>query len=278
VTERRSATATVVDRTARTFVLDQTIRYHYSAPVTNLRQRLKVVPPPVHGPQRRSRWELTVTGVRSSATRTFLDRFGNVTIDVTVPRVEDFVEFALDVEADIDAVGYLQDTAVDRRYLRTTRLTAPDERIAELAASFDGRQVDALCAQVHGCLTYEWGVTGVDTTASQALAGGRGVCQDYAHIMLGVCRAAGVPARYVSGHLVGEGGSHAWVEVLHPHPYLRGRWVADGWDPTRNRRTDSDYLVIAVGRDYADAAPMSGTYAGPGATNTLAVEKRLAVR
>jgi transglutaminase-like putative cysteine protease len=258
-------------------VLDQTIRYRYSAPVTNLRQRLKVVPPPVHGPQRRRRWDLTVRGVPSSTTRTFLDGFGNMTIEVLVPHVEDSVEFALDVEADTDAVGYRQDTAIDRRYLQPT-LTAPDGRIAELAASWDGRQVETLCAQVHGCLTYEWGVTGVGTTASQALAGRRGVCQDYAHIMLGICRAAGLPARYVSGHLVGEGGSHAWVEVLRPHPYVRERWVADGWDPTRNRRTDADYLVVAVGRDYADTAPMSGTYAGRGTTNTLNVKKRLAVR
>ncbi len=63
-------------------------------------------------------------------------------------------------------------------------------------------------------LTYEFGVTGVHTTAADAVAGGRGVCQDYADIMLALCRAAGLPARYVSGHLVGEGGSHAWVEVV----------------------------------------------------------------
>ena len=53
------------------------------------------------------------------------------------------------------------------------------------------------------------------------------------------------------------------------------RWVAQGWDPTHNRRANSDYLVVAVGRDYADVAPLSGTYDGTGATNTLAVEKRL---
>jgi transglutaminase-like putative cysteine protease len=93
--------------------------------------------------------------------------------------------------------------------------------------------------------------------------------------MLTACRIAGVAARYVSGHLTGEGGSHAWVEVLYPDPYRRGAWVAEGWDPTHNRRTNADYLVVAVGRDYADAAPLSGTYTGEGAINTLTVDKRL---
>jgi transglutaminase-like putative cysteine protease len=78
--------------------------------------------------------------------------------------------------------------------------------------------------------------------------------------MLAVCREAGVPARYVSGHLLGEGGTHAWVEVL----------VADGditravaLDPCNGCRVDARYLTVATGRDYADVAPTSGTYSGP---------------
>jgi transglutaminase-like putative cysteine protease len=256
-------------------VLDQRIRYGYSRPVSNLRQRLKIVPPSAHGRQRRRRWHLTVGGVQSSRTRTFLDPFGNVTVDVNVPRVDDAVEFVLDVEADTDRSRWPYDTVVDRRYLRHSRLTASDDVLAELASGAGGPDVASLCARVHRSIVYEWGVTGVRTTASEALAGGRGVCQDYAHIMLGACRIVGLPARYVSGHLTGEGGSHAWVEVLYPHPYRRCTWIAEGWDPTHNRRTNADYLVVAVGRDYLDVAPLSGTYEGQGATNTLAVEKRL---
>jgi transglutaminase-like putative cysteine protease len=83
---------------------------------------------------------------------------------------------------------------------------------------------------------------------------------------------AGIPARYVSGHLLGEGGSHAWVEVLRPS----GRhWVAEGWDPTHDRRTDDAYITVAVGRDYADVAPLSGTYDGTGVEGTLTVSKRV---
>jgi hypothetical protein len=93
VNKRRSAVATVDERASRTIALDQRTRDRYSAPVTNLRQRLRVVPPPGHGPQRRSRWQLNVQGVPSSTKRTFLDRFDNVTIDVRVARVDDSVEF-----------------------------------------------------------------------------------------------------------------------------------------------------------------------------------------
>jgi transglutaminase-like putative cysteine protease len=213
--------------------------------------------------------------VPSSSTRTFLDRFGNLTIDVRVPRVDDAVEFVLDVEADTDVSRWPYEPVVDRGYLRPTRLTGAEGPVAELAPAGRDPDVASLCERVHRSLDYEWGITGVGTTASEARAGGRGVCQDYAHIMLAACRAAGMAARYVSGHLAGEGGSHAWVEVLHPHPYHRNRWVAEGWDPTHNRPTDSDYLVVAVGRDYADVAPLSGTYDGRGATNTLTVAKRL---
>ena len=99
------------------------------------------------------------------------------------------------------------------------------------------------------------------TTAAQALAAGHGVCQDYAHLMLALCRLLGIPARYVSGHLVGEGGgTHAWVEVLQPVPGPAVEILA--WDPTHDRPADLRYLTVAVGRDYHDVAPVSGTYCG----------------
>ena len=85
-------------------------------------------------------------------------------------------------------------------------------------------------------LTYEWGVTGVQTSATEAIRVGRGVCQDFAHIMIAGCRAAGIAARDVSGHLVGEGASHAWVEALVPNrPAPAGGRPRRG-DPTDNRR------------------------------------------
>jgi transglutaminase-like putative cysteine protease len=94
--------------------------------------------------------------------------------------------------------------------------------------------------------------------------------------MLALCRAAGLPARYVSGHLIGEGGSHAWVEVVvnDPSDASTGRTVAIAFDPTHERRAERGYFTVAVGRDYADVAPTSGTFEGIG-PGVLSAQKRL---
>jgi transglutaminase-like putative cysteine protease len=81
--------------------------------------------------------------------------------------------------------------------------------------------------------------------------------------MIALCRLLGIPARYVSGHLVGEGGTHAWVELLAPVGGQAFEIIA--WDPTHDRPTDLRYLTVAVGRDYRDVAPVSGTYSGTSA-------------
>jgi transglutaminase-like putative cysteine protease len=81
--------------------------------------------------------------------------------------------------------------------------------------------------------------------------------------MLAVCHACGLPARYVSGHLVGQGGTHAWVEVVLPTNDGTGDAIAWPFDPTHASRGGLGYVTIAVGGDYADVAPTSGTYLSP---------------
>src|SRR2546430_8371806 len=103
-------------------------------------------------------------------------------------------------------------------------------------------------------MRYAAGVTTVQTTAAEALALRRGMCQDYAHVMIAICRAAGLAARYVSGHLLGAGGSHAWVEALLPH---RGGDCAQAYDPTNGRPPDMGYTTVAVGRGYGEVSPVS---------------------
>ena len=116
---------------------------------------------------------------------------------------------------------------------------------------------------VYAHFTYGHGDTGVHTAAAEAFRLARGVCQDYAHVMLALCRCCGIPARYVSGHLLGEGGTHAWVEVLLRDPTIRGEWTAYPFDPTHGRVPGLNYLTIAVGRDYGDVAPTSGSFRAP---------------
>lgn len=117
----------------------------------------------------------------------------------------------------------------------------------------------ALLHAVHGALRYEKGATDVTTHAEAALALGRGVCQDYTHILLSACRAVRLPARYVSGYIYNDGqtvATHAWCDI-----YIAGQgWVS--FDPTHNRAQNNHYVRLAVGRDYADVPPTRGVYKG----------------
>jgi transglutaminase-like putative cysteine protease len=115
--------------------------------------------------------------------------------------------------------------------------------------------------------------TKVDSPIDEALANRKGVCQDFAHIMIALLRGLKVPARYVSGYLFHEpkskdrssdGASHAWVEVLVP----KLGWVA--FDPTNNLIADDRHIRVALGRDYADVPPTRGVYKGE-ATSELSV-------
>jgi transglutaminase-like putative cysteine protease len=126
---------------------------------------------------------------------------------------------------------------------------------------------------VHSAITYQYGVTSVRTTAADALAAGRGVCQDSAHIMLALCHLLALPARYVSGHLLGQGGTHAWVEVVIPQA---DHAVAMPFDPCNGVPASARYLTVATGRDYGDVPPTSGTYIGPAGAQ-LTSNRRVAV-
>jgi len=118
--------------------------------------------------------------------------------------------------------------------------------------------------QVHATFSYDPDWTHVHTDAAAALKDRRGVCQDYAHVMIALCRSQGIPARYVSGYFYnGRTGdeneaSHAWMEV-----FLPGYgWKA--WDPTHDREADTRYIKLAIGRDYGDIKPVSGAFRGKG--------------
>jgi transglutaminase-like putative cysteine protease len=258
-----------------TYLVHQHLRYQYPGPIVDLRQRLLLIPPAVHVDQRRvlHRLDVSLAGARQ---RERLDRFGNLVVDVRVERIDSAIEF--ESWAVVTRRSHLggQEVAADARLLAPTRLTRPDPALRAAAAGLagddgPGARAERICQWVYREIPYEYGLTHVRTTAAEALALGRGVCQDKAHVMLALCRLTGLPARYVSGHLLGEGASHAWVEVLVPD---RGRTVVMALDPTHGRPADLGYVTIAVGRDYADVAPMSGSYAAPYA-GQLTVTKRV---
>lgn len=128
---------------------------------------------------------------------------------------------------------------------------------------------------IHEHWTYAPNSTTVSTGSHEVMQTRRGVCQDFSHIMLALCRSLGIPARYVSGYLyngedgtlIGAQASHAWCEVFVP---------GKGWfglDPTNNTLVDERHLKIATGRDYQDAAPISGHFDGPpGASSGMEIK------
>lgn len=160
---------------------------------------------------------------------------------------------------------FLMDFSGESRYVHF------DPEIRSFAEPFMGmtdsyQQALDICRHINATFRYEPGVTDVHSTSAVVMALGRGVCQDFSHIMIAVCRTLGIPTRYVSGYLFGGGStpegrdeaSHAWCEV-----YCGPEKGWTGFDPTHNTLiVDERYIKIGSGRDYADVPPVRGTYKG----------------
>lgn len=266
---------------AATYRVDQTIWYEYDSPVRDLRHRLVIAPRAAHGDQRRISHELQVTP--DAARRMRMDAFGNDVVKLDVPHVERRIAFTMRSEVQRDArlgehlvsVRAIDDPAL----LGERRLIRVDEALADAAADLyalhprRSDRAEAIVRFVHNEMVYTKGATDVFTTASVAFSMRRGVCQDYAHVAIALARACGLTARYVSGHLLGEGATHAWVEFLIPVGRDAVRVLS--FDPTIGRSTDWRYLVVAVGRDFDDVTPTSGVFTG---TSAGAVGSRQVLR
>lgn len=158
-------------------------------------------------------------------------------------------------------------------WLTPTPATEVDEELVEAAREAVGDPppadvAPAVADWLRGQMEYVPGVTGVHTRAMEAWTERKGVCQDLAHLTIGLVRRVGIPARYVSGyvHPVAEAGigqtvvgeSHAWME------FWDGEWTP--YDPTHSKPMGLEHVVVARGRDYGDVPPHKGIYAGPPAT------------
>jgi transglutaminase-like putative cysteine protease len=136
-----------------------------------------------------------------------------------------------------------------------------------------------LMSRIHADFEYLPAATDASTPALESLALRKGVCQDFAHVMVGCLRSMGLAARYVSGYLltepppgqarlVGSDASHAWVAVYLPAETGPGEWAE--LDPTNDRAPGEDYVRLAAGRDYGDVSPLRGVIHG-GANHALSV-------
>ena len=268
-----------------TVLIQQSFSYEYPGPITALRHRLMVVPPDYHDDQRLLTHKIRVSGCDVDTERSY-DTFGNVVLDLSLEHVEREATFTtwavVEREAAVDGKDTPDAISFDQRFADSSRLTRPDDALRAVADELRStgasgvELAERISRRVYEHLEYRWGVTAVTTTAAEAWAGGIGVCQDYAHCMLALCRLCGLPARYVSGHVLGDGGTHAWVEVLVEHPQDEEALRAVPIDPTHDRRAGLRYHTVAVGRDYCDVPPTSGTYDAP-YTGELTTHKRAAV-
>lgn len=146
-------------------------------------------------------------------------------------------------------------------YMLPSALTMIDEPMVKFyhVVRLDGGdnldKAMALCNAVHQWMDYLPGSTVVNTTAVEAFKKEKGVCQDFAHVLIALCRYQGIPARYVNGFITGQGETHAWVEI-----YSNGEWR--GVDPTNNVLIEYGYVKLAHGRDAADCAVNRGVFTG----------------
>lgn len=256
--------------------------YHYSRPLAYTIQQLHLTPR-IEPQQRALSWQINTPG----QCHAYTDAYGNLSQMLTINGKHQAL--SLVVQGSVETIYPYQgrlnlvDTLSPLLFTMPTRLTESDPTIVELAAaSLPDRGTPAatrhllqLAENIAGKVAYESGATEVTTTAIAALALGRGVCQDHAHLYLACCHAWDIPARYVSGYIdpgtTGHAASHAWVDA----------WVVDsdfaGWvsiDVTHARPMTDAYCRLAIGRDYDSAAPVRGVRRG-GGKETMSVDVQI---
>ncbi|MBV8716668.1 MAG: transglutaminase family protein [Chloroflexi bacterium] len=211
--------------------------------------------------------------------RRYEDGFGNVGHLLTTMRTHSTLQLSTDIEVETLLHDPFQQPVeaprplgpVERAdSLNPSALVPALDSLSEMAEPFGLLEpFDAarqMMAMIYEQFEYQPGVTDVTTSVAHVFQGRQGVCQDFAHLLIGLCRAIRLPARYVSGYILtgdhndepsrGSGASHAWAEVFTPTHGWRG------FDPTNNLVANDRYVKIALGRDYHDVPPTRGTYQG----------------
>ena len=256
-------------------------RYRFTEPVAHGLQRLRMVPKETQG-QAILDWAMEYEGAREELS--YEDQNHNhVTLISVIEDAKDVSVLCRGTVVTEDKAGVIGQHAGHLplwAFLGHTDLTRPGPRIRQLIASIE-RSPEGMVSTLHNLsaairerVVYDTGHTQVDTTAEDACAAGHGVCQDHAQIFIAAARALEIPARYVSGYLmmddrIEQEATHAWAEA-----WVHGLgWV--GFDISNGISPDPRYVRVATGRDYRDAAPVTGISFGA-ATEELSVELAVA--
>ncbi|WP_340394176.1 transglutaminase family protein [Paenibacillus sp. FSL E2-0190] len=280
--------------------INHTTTYSYPEPVTDSVNEIRLTPRTNY---RQSCYHHEVEVSPAANLLTYEDFFGNRVhaYSVNKPHTEMVIHtkatvVTLDKAQGTDLprtsleeqVKLLNDEKFQNRYIEfilPTRYTEVTPELVEFASQYPFSEAEdmyewilKLSSTIYEQFTYDPEATSVNTTVKKALKLKRGVCQDYAHLMIAVCRSVGLPSRYVSGyHFVGdlqssnanfEQASHAWVETHVPGT----GWL--GFDPTNNVEVNWRYIKLGHGRDYKDIVPVKGVYRGGAGTLTVKVDVR----
>lgn len=241
-----------------------TTRYRFATPVTHALQRLRLTPKATQG-QEIAQWEMLFDNAHAELA--YEDEHCNTVTLVGVKNGASAVTITcngiVDTHNRAGVIGKHSGHLPLWAFVGQTALTRPGPALRKLVKDAQEEGSDAL-AMLHALssgireqVAYRPGTTGVETSAEDALTAGQGVCQDHAHIFIGAARALDVPARYVSGYLmmddrIDQEATHGWAEA-----HVEGLgWV--GFDISNGISPDDRYVRIATGRDYRDAAPITG--------------------
>jgi transglutaminase-like putative cysteine protease len=256
--------------------------YRYEPPAAGVIQSLRLTPRN-HDGQYVVRWRIEVSA--DARLNAHEDAFGNITHAFSADGPLSELSVLVDGEIETQNTDGVVRGAIERfpasLYLRETPLTQTDAAIQSFAqdairgvapATDVLAQLHALLQRLHGDIAFDIAPTETATTAAEAFALKRGVCQDLSHIFISAARSLRIPARYVGGHfrradgVVDQEAGHAWAEAFVPDL----GWV--GFDPTNGICPADAHVRVAVGLDYLGAAPVRGTRYGGGAeTMTVAI-------
>ena len=244
--------------------------YRYATPARSVIQTLRLTPRN-HDGQYVVSWRIAVSA--DCKLDQHKDAFGNITHSFTADGPLDELIVHVEGQVEIENTNGLVKGAIERfppdLFVRETSLTEADDAIAAIARRIKDESgpdtlsvLHALALSLHDGMTFDSNPTSVVTTAREAFALKRGVCQDFTHIFIAAARHLGIPARYVSGYFCRADGvteqdaGHAWAEALVPDL----GWVA--FDPTNGISATDQHLRVAVGLDYLSAAPVRGAQTG----------------
>lgn len=278
------------------YSIQHTTRFHYSAPISESIMSVRMQPRSENNQYCR-RFELTINP-RAHVFH-YRDHLGNTIHHFDVPRLHTQLNITAKALVEMSPIPLVPNSLGPGAWdeldemvssgdyffqLQPSRFAAPSDLLRGLARElrFAERRDDPLgllremTAAIHRRFDYAPQSTKVDSPVDDALRAGKGVCQDFAHIMITLARGLGIPCCYVSGYLVhrvenkdrsAEDATHAWVEALLPQI----GWV--GFDPTNNLIAGERHIRVAVGRDYDDVPPTRGVFKGAAESGlTVAVQ------